>query len=252
MGVAKIAIIDNEPKVVDQIKSFLNKMYKERQITVPFTIQAFTAQEFQAEIEQKPGGYNLLIMDIWLEVDIDGLTLAKRAMINYETEVIFMSGYKVEYLPLIKENAAMHFVIKPVTYGKLYEAMTPWLERVRQQCSSYTFTVNGEPVTLSVSEILYIEVREKALFLMTRDQKQYQFKGQIKVAEEQLAPLNFIRCHHSFCINVQYLSEIKQKERCGEAILCFRDNSVVSVPISVRKRQAVIAAYKRYLKEGRI
>lgn len=158
--------------------------------------------------------------------------------------MIFISGY-VEFLPVAHENAALRFIIKPVTYAKVQEAIACWLKIIRQRYFTFEFISEGKQCVLYDSEILYIESKDKILSLITRKGAQYRFKGQLKTIEQQLASVNY-----SFVINLQHIVDLIFKARCGEAILSLEDSGVVSVPISVRKRAEVMVAYDRYLKVG--
>lgn len=248
-SVLMIAIIDDEKQIVHQLKNYLNQMYETQQINLPISVTTFTSvAKFQKSLKNK---YDLLIMDIWLDAEITGLDLAQQARaINDNTQVIFISGY-VDFLPI--ENGALKFIPKPITYQKLQAAIVCWLNAMRQRYIEVALSCAGKKRVLCAAEILYIESKgNKNLMLMNRDGNQYLCKGIIKSIELQLAPFNFIRCHHSFFINLQYLKEIKNNKRCGEAIMSLRDNSTVVVPISMRKRREVVAAYGRYQETGLI
>ena len=189
-------------------------------------------------------------MDVWLNSEITGLDLAKQAReMDNDTQVIFISGY-ADFLPTAKFGA-LQVIHKPVTYEKLQRAIIRWLNIIRQKYVVFKFTFEGRQTVLHANEILYIESKgNKELMLLSRAGEKYLFKGIIKSIEEQLASFNFIRCHNSFFINVQYLVDIKDKKRCGEAILSLQDNHEISVPISMRKRNEVMAAYSCYQETG--
>jgi len=57
--------------------------------------------------------------------------------------------------------------------------------------------------------------------------------------EDMLGPQGFIRCHHSFLINAANISRYDR----NEALLLTLDGS--SVPVSTRKKEAVMEALER-------
>lgn len=239
-----IAIIDNEKQTVDQLKNYLQQMYDDQQIILPIIVKTFTSVQ-KLKKSLKTVKYDLLIMDIWLNTEINGWDLAQQAReINKDTQVIFMSGY-MDFLPMSWENGALRVIQKPITYEKFQRAIVRWLNVIRQKFIEVVLNFEGVQTVLYANEIVYIESKgNKELILMNRAGKEYSFKGIIKSIEEQLAPFNFIRCHNSFLVNLQYLVDIKDKNRCGEAILTLQDDNTISVPISMRKRREVIMAYE--------
>lgn len=249
MLAASIAILDDEWQIVDQLRLYLDQMYKAHELEYPVAVDTFTsAEDFRREAEQK--AYDLLIVDIFLNAGVDGLELARQVMENHaDTDVIIISGY-IEQLQQSWDKAALGFLYKPITYDLFKGAINYWQKRIRQRFNHFTFHSNGKKIMINLSELLYIEARDKALFVITRSKEKYKFYGQMKHIEAQLATFNFIRCHRSYLINIQYLKEVNQRNNCGEVVLMFSDQSTISIPISVRKKRDIIMAYNSYLEVG--
>lgn len=250
MAIEKIAIIDDDQKVVDQLAAYLAQMYESQNIAFPFKVVTFTSVEaFQKALVTN--SFDLLVADIYLNNGVDGLDLAQQLLeINSDADVIIISGY-LEFLSDHWDDIVIDFISKPVTYENFSEAILHWQRKIRQRYQTFKLCEGGQEIILKLADILYIFSRENVLCIITRDKKQYQFHGRLEQIIENLKCCNFIRCHRSYVINLQHLVNIvKKKGRNGDAILRFKDKSTVSVPISIRKLETVAAAFNYYLNDA--
>ena len=239
MFIASIAIIGDE---ASKIKVYIEQMYKSRCLLVPCNIEVYTPENFpEALVHQS---YDLVILDIFLSSGVDGLTLAKQITTNSDTDVIVMSGY-VDGLPKEQMPPKIRFINKPITYDRLQKSIICWQQNLRQRYNSFAFIQARLKKTVLLQDILYIEAHEKALFLMCKDNIQYKFYGQLNLVEQELEQFNFLRCHRSFIVNMQYIIAINtENDRCGQFILALPDNSTISIPISSRRMSKVLAVYR--------
>ncbi|MDC8003331.1 LytTR family DNA-binding domain-containing protein [Aureisphaera galaxeae] len=83
---------------------------------------------------------------------------------------------------------------------------------------------------VEMDEILYAQADNNYTHFFCTDRKILVSKS-LKTFEDQLAPFQFFRCHHSYLIN---LSKIKALHKSGDAVI-LKDNS--SVPVASSKKK---------------
>ena len=104
------------------------------------------------------------------------------------------------------------------------------------------FTVKTKESILRIrhSEILYFESRKRIVVLHTRT-KTMEFYAKLSEVLDILPPGEFIRCHQSFIVNLNYIKGMDKTNRC------FYTADDLTIEISKSNYQQVAAAYEHFL-----
>jgi CheY-like chemotaxis protein len=116
MDSRKVMIVEDEGIVSIDIRNILNRL--------GFTVSgvAFSGEE-AIEILQESGP-DLILMDIGLKGDIDGIEAAKIIKTNHNIPVIFLTGFADENtLARAKEADPAGYIIKPINEEELEAAL---------------------------------------------------------------------------------------------------------------------------------
>ncbi len=178
-----------------------------------------------------PSNFDIIFLDIQM-AGLNGIEVAKKIReSNDRVEIIFITnnpqhslmGYSVE---------ALDYLIKPVSSQMLERVMARAFRRLGNADREFLTVHNNEGYfVLNLSDIYFIEVKNRKLFIETKN-------GQVACAKtlqylEEHLPKTFFRCHSAFLINL-YAVESLQGQYCIIAGM--------KVPISKHRRKDLISS----------
>ena len=183
-------------------------------------------------------GTALFFLDIDLKAEINGIELAtkireqgKKAVIAFLTTHSEMTLLTFEY-----KIEALDFIIKDnqeIIKKKIADCINTTLERHTEMGKSKTIrvTVEDKIIFLSLDEIIYIETTQvrHQLRLYTK-RRILEFNGELKTIQEQLDE-RFVRCHKSYIINSEKITEINKKENA----VTMSNNSICPISKTGKK-----------------
>lgn len=169
----RVAIVEDDPKAVELLRSYLDRYEKSAGVTVEVTVYADGAEA----------------------VDPDVIMIFITNMAKYA-----IKGYEV---------GALDFVLKPVSYFAFALKMDKVVATLqsREQRSLLVPTEDGM-LRLSTHGITYIEVIDHQLQIHTAA-RVYTMPGTLSGMEETLAGANFARCNKGYLVNLRHVAEIK-------------------------------------------
>lgn len=243
-----VVIIDDEPKGVFALKTFLHEHCKE----VLLKGTANNAQSGKELIEaEKP---QLVFLDIEMPLGSGFDMLNALAEINFE--IIFITAYD-EYAINAFRFSALDYLLKPVRISQLMEAVDKAVKRIKEKSTSRNydlllenireqtagsqkimFTDRGQQFPVAVNDIMYIIAEGNYSKVHTKD-KVFLSSKKLKEFAEMLPEDVFCRVHHGHMVNVQYVAKI-QKGRGG--MLTMKDGR--ELEIAVRRKDEFVQRYK--------
>lgn len=154
--------------------------------------------------------YDLLLLDIVLG-DFNGIKLAERIRAyNRKTVIVFISdsrefaldGYSVR---------AMAYLLKPLDKAKLFDVFDKLLAQgVAKVAGTVDVKCDGITLGLSTDKIVFVESHDKKLIFHLIDGNKMETKAKLDEYDNKLSGLNnFLRCHKSYLINMDYVSMVK-------------------------------------------
>lgn len=228
--VFSIAICEDENYLLEELHKKAETYLKARHL--PAEIHTFTTGEDLLE-EQCP--FDLILLDMVLP-GMNGLEAAKR--LSRKAPIIFITSYR-EYAVDAFEVEAVHYLLKPVTDDRLYQAMDRALDRSGQaDARTLALKESGKTHILPIRDILYCEVFDHRVCIHTA-QDNYEYSGTLGMLGKELDG-RFFRCHRSYLIN---MSCVVAQEK-GTAIV----SNGSRVLISRRKQSEFMQRLLDYLK----
>ena len=231
-----IAIIDDELTQTEYLTSLVDKWSFSTGNLV--ALKAFvSAESFLFEFEENKD-YDILLLDIQMN-GIDGIELAKRIRSGgSDIQIIFVTGYD-KYISKGYDVAALHYLLKPVSFEKLSEVLSRAAENLCKASPSVLVNAGGENLKLRLSDIYCVEAVGHTLQITCAD-------GEISVNQslsvfKNIIGSDFIYTHRSFIVNLEHISRITKTD-------VILDNGK-AVPVSRRMyddiNKAFIAFYRR-------
>ena len=159
-----------------------------------------------------------------LDIDFDGaactgMDIARRIReLGADTVILFVTNF-IEYAPSGYEVRAFRYILKRDLNADLKAALPLALKQLNQE--TLPIQVNGEIIKIPLEDILYLEVQQHNVTVVTRTvrpdhkQREYDFYGSLSDLEQKLEPLGFLRIHKSYLVNMKHL----KKFQCREATL---------------------------------
>lgn len=230
----RIAIIDDEKVIREQIKNLIKNIQKES------IIDGYSSG---VEFLQAEKYYDIVFLDIQMD-GVNGIDTARALRKrSEETVLIFITGVK-EYVFDAFDVGAFHYLIKPIEglkFSSVYNRAVSEVGKQKQYSMRRLFVkTRNRNVTLEQSEILYIESRAKKVEIHTRTDIVEAYAG-IGELEKQLTE-SFYRCHRGYLVNMAFISEYSNDS--------IRLNNGETIILTKEKYGEFVKVYMRYLKNG--
>lgn len=163
---------------------------------------------------------DLVLMDIMIKGDLDGIDLAYKIREIYQIPIVFSTAYSgTEYLERISSDIHEGYLLKPFTVDSLKTAVFFGLKRyeerktINKQAPKGSLKVmdKGYLVPIPFSEILYLKADGLYTKIYTKV-KSYLVRNILKGFEEKLPEDQFFRVHKSYLINVEHVTSFNAKK----------------------------------------
>jgi two-component system response regulator AgrA len=168
------------------------------------------------------GGCGLYFLDIDLKASINGIELATKIR-EYDPRgfIVFVTTHaEMSYLTFLYKVEAMDYIIKD-NYNNIKERIHQCMDNANTKHSSKD-TDNGKVFNLNINDRIIKIDYNKILFFETSStihkvvlhgtNRQIEFYAKMKDIEEKLDS-RFYRCHKSYIVNKDNISEINIKKR---------------------------------------
>lgn len=196
----KIAICDNNKVFLDKLEQMVRDVLAHQS----YTLAAFTsAAGVLTFLETNPT--DILITDIRMP-EQNGIETAKKAhTLQNGMQFIFVSNY-VEYIEDVFAVKPIFYLLKPIRPEKLKEALFMAVQAAEQSQRVLTIKIKKKTFRIPFREIQYLESKSRSVWIYTRQSADV-FPVNLNTLEKQL-PGNFVRCHKSFIVNMDYIESI--------------------------------------------
>lgn len=208
----KIAICEDNLHDRTKLRSYIDAYNQKAQIDC--TIDEYESSE--AFLEQaKDEFYHLIFLDIYMSY-LTGIELAKHIRTYNDKVIIVFVTSAVEHALEGYKIHAYDYLVKPLQQLDLNYTLTDVYKHIRahllqNQENLLLFPTTEGEIKLSLNQILYIEsnVRKTTIHL---EDAFYICNYSIRVIEEKLEPIGFIRTHRSFIVNSKKIKQVKSAE----------------------------------------
>ena len=230
----RIAIVDDEKVIREQIKKLIEKKQTDCEIDTYGTGE---------DLLKADSVYDIIFLDIQMD-GMNGIDTARALRQKADnTVLIFITGVK-EYVFDAFDVVAFHYLIKPIEENKFWEVCDRAVLEVtkkKQNPSGQIFIkTRSQSITLDQSNVLYIESRAKKVEIHTKTNIVEAYAA-ISELEKQLVG-SFYRCHRGYLVNMAFIAGYENDSitlNNGETIILSKD-----------KYSEFVKVYMRYLKNG--
>lgn len=207
----KILLVEDEKELGENIRDLLQALGYE---VVGLFDQSSTVLAY---LKQKP--VDLILMDIMIKGELDGIQLTEKIKASYEIPVVFITAFSDQgVLERISDGAYDGYLLKPFTLQSLKSAVFLALNKRPSKITAETGLKNtlkvrdkGYVVPVPFREILFVEADGLYTKVVT-EERTFVLRGILKDVIKELDKAKFIRVHKSFCINLDKIQSLNAKE----------------------------------------
>jgi DNA-binding LytR/AlgR family response regulator len=243
MATPKILIAEDEIIIAEDIASCLEDL--------GYIVCAIDSGDHLLEIIRETDP-NLILLDIHLKGDIDGVELATKIKQEFDIPFIFLTAYADKStIDRAKTAEPYGFIVKPFDDKDLRSAIeialykhnkdkerfepktaTPLLDNAFT--TDHLFVkVKHRMVKIALKEILWVEAYDNYSFIITPGHK-YLISSTLKEMDSKLPSNTFVRTHRSYIVNL-------------EKVEAFEENALLinekSIPIGKSFRKDLMAKF---------
>ena len=234
-----MAIVEDSEEDLNNCINLLKRYGEENGVN--FDISSYNTGD--AFLMHYKGQFGFIILDINL-ASLNGIDVAKRIREKDEDVIIMFATNLAKYVTKGYEVSAIDYALKPLNYSSFYLKLDRVMKKINAKKDVFiTLQLSGGFSKINIEDILYIEViAHNVVFHLINDE--ISTHGSLKVYEERLASLWFIRCNSCYLVNARKIKKIDKYD----IILSNGEKILISHP----KRKEFINQFKQYiLKEGR-
>ena len=224
MKILRIAICDDETKILDEVSSYIKK-YSEKCGKSGLEVFAFNSASSLLNSIENREEFDIFLLDVYIGKEM-GTTLAKEIRArDIESPIIFLTT-SIEHAPESLEVDTLRYLIKPLKPEKFYEAMDVAVEKAEKLCSKFIRlkTENGIE-NINISNIIYTEARSHYQYVNFTDGSQVRSRMTVAELFNELSQYGeFVRGGSSYIINLSKVKSVSTGE------VCFNNNKKLPRP----------------------
>ena len=219
----KILIVEDEELAAERMVQLLKELEADAEISGPFDTVISTVEHLKTN-----PGYDLIFLDIQLA---DGKSFAIFDQIKVETPVIFTTAYD-EYALKAFDHNSIDYLLKPINRDKLKAAFEKFRKlrsyfgnknpndqlyeliknlktpAVTAYKDRFLVSRSDSMLPIKAAEIACFYAEEKAVFILTNDNKRYIISHTLEELEAKLDPRRFFRVNRQFITSADAVKKV--------------------------------------------
>lgn len=237
----KVGLCDDIIDYNKKMENHIEKYGEENHIEVKITSYRSGSQLLLNFQKRK---FDIIFLDVSMP-ELDGFETAERIRsIDENVSIVFCTSYYT--IPNVGkgfEVDAEDFLSKPLLYKKVENILNKVYKR-KLLCAEEKLFLKCQDglITLQISDIIYIQTRNKLLILHTIHGEVWsnQRMGEL---EKRLSKKMFFRCHNSYLVNFDYVEGVKN----DSVLIKYTNRQLKEIPVSKYKKEEFMKALARYV-----
>ena len=219
----KIALCDDEAKILDEVSSYINK-YAEKKSNQRIEISRFdSAKALDFVLDES--SFDIFVLDVYIGKEM-GTALAKNIRKRgIESPIIFLTT-SLEHAPQGYETGTLRYLIKPLDPKKFYEAMDAALLQVEKIVERLIRlkTENGIE-SINANHIMYSEAHDHHQYITLNNGGRIKVRMTVSELYTSLAKNGgFVRLGSAYILNLRNIKNLSSSE-----VLLY-NNTTIPIP----------------------
>lgn len=210
-------VCDDNTVILNKISKMLESIFIKHSLDANIVLKSNSANDVISFIKRNK--VDVLLLDINLKGQISGLNIAEELRkTNKSTYIIFTTGH-LEYVMLAYKFKTFDYLPKPITIEKLEETILRLFNDIEYSSHKKYIKIGNNQTIICENDIEYIK-RDGMKIVFHTNKKDYETYSSFKKIQLNL-PQNFVRCHKSFIVNINKISNIETSSNT----ISFENNS---------------------------
>lgn len=198
----RLAICDDNELERGFLQGLLKKYFSETAIGCEFTLYDRGTTLYYDITEGME--FDIIFLDLFME-DSFGLTVAKKLReLSYGGRIIFCTA-SADYALESYSVYASGYIVKPYRIKDIRHTLDRLLPEYQR--GSYGLVQKSAVKFIPLNEIMYVESSNTKCILHRVDGRTYNVYKKLGEIEAALDDARFLRCHQSYLVNMNYVSE---------------------------------------------
>lgn len=228
-----IAICDDSKEERKKLKKIIMNYFEKKRTTCTI-LEYHSGEEILLAFEEKNVESAVAFLKIHLK-GMNGMEVAHNLRdMNYQAPIIFLSD-TLDYVLEGYEVQPSRYVLKPYEAQLIEKILDDFLDKTIKKRIYVRHHRHYRYV--SIDDIVYIESEKHVLLIHLKDDQILHVVEKLGDIEKRIDAKNFIRCHQSYLVNMDYIKDI------GNDFILYND---VEIPIRVRQRKRIYSQYHEY------
>ncbi|MEQ9262768.1 MAG: response regulator [Owenweeksia sp.] len=211
----EILIVEDEPLIAEDIADTLKE--------AGYGVAGIAHNANDAIKILRNGSPSLVMLDIRIDGEIDGLMLAGIIRDQFDVPFIFLTSYTDQKtLERVKNLHPYGFIVKPFDDRELTSNIQLAIYRYKQESKNLASMESGDPESLFIKlgnnyhriktiDILYAQAWDNYCYVYLQTQK-FLLPHTLKSISEKLGTEQFFRVHKSYLVNLNSIDSIMENE----------------------------------------
>lgn len=224
-----IAVCDDRMEVTDLLYKMIKTYFSQHHLLLT-SIKIYSDGDCLLQDIQKGSPFDIIFLDIELP-GLNGLEVAQFIrQIDSEVLLVFVTGHP-EYMSDAFKVEAFDFLSKPVQEEDMELVLSRCIRKYQQRNGQLVIRTSMGTATAHINNIVYVNSDLHYIDFVLTTGESLRTKMQMRQVEELLQPYpQFIRCHQSYLVNLDYVREVQRQNFLLKNI---NEKSIVStIPIS--------------------
>ena len=220
----RIAICDDETKILDEVSSYIKKYSK---LCGKSELEVFPFSSASSLLNSIDNGalFDIFMLDVYIGDEM-GTTLAREIRArDIESPIIFLTT-SVEHAPQGYETGTLRYLIKPLEPEKLYEAIdAACLQAEKLQSKLIRFKTENGIESINANNIMYSEAHDHYQYITLENTQLLKVRMTVSELYAILAKNDgFFRLGSAYIINLRNIKNLTSSE-----ILLY-NNTTIPIP----------------------
>lgn len=182
----------------------------EKELKSKFLVTCYNdADVFTKEVIKQHRKADLIFLDIFIKTK-NGYDLAKELR-RYDSmsKIVFFTS-SPHYAVQSYSVGAFNYILKPAKQEAITSVLKDCLEDLKTRSAKHILVKQRNSVfPVMLSSILYAESKGRQIFLHTTSHGVIDFYQKLDELEKEIKEKNFLRCHQSFFVNMDYIHSVE-------------------------------------------
>lgn len=205
----KVAVVDDEPAVVEQITNMLYEYASGKSLHIK--VEGYgSGDQFLSAYEND---FDIIFFDVDMP-GMSGFDAAKRVRVQNPTVVILFCTNLAQYAIKGYEVSALGYLVKPIHKYSFAVNMDKACRSIaaKQDSKILVKTLHGQAILIT-SKIVYVEVQGHNIYYYMMNENgnidAVRTRGAMSEVSNKLSEQSFAKCSVSYIVNLKYIKSVE-------------------------------------------